>query len=55
MEKLAYSIEEAMAATTLSRTGLWRLAREGKLETRKIGGRVLIPAASLRKLIEGEE
>jgi excisionase family DNA binding protein len=51
--KLAYSIEEAMAATTLSRPTLWRLAREGKLETRKIRGRILVSAQGLRRLMEG--
>jgi len=31
-----------------------QLIAEGRLEARKIGKRTLIPAASLRRLIEGE-
>lgn len=52
--KLAFSIAEAVAATSLSRITLWRLAREGRLKTCKVGARTLIPADALRKLLEGE-
>ena len=40
--------------TSLGRTRLYQLIGEGKLEVRKVGKRTLIPAASLRALIEGE-
>ena len=51
---LAYSIKEASRATSLGRTRLYQLIAEGRLEVRKIGKRTLIPAASLRALIEGK-
>jgi excisionase family DNA binding protein len=52
-EPLAYSIADACRATSIGRTRLYALINEGRLETRKIGKRTLIPAASLRRLIEG--
>ena len=50
-DRLAYSVAEACEATTIGKTGIYRLINEGRLETRKIGKRTLIPASSLRKLI----
>lgn len=54
LEPLAYSIREACHISSLGRTRLYQLIAEGRLETRKIGRRTLIPAASLRALIEGQ-
>jgi len=51
---LAYSVSEAVKVTSLSRAYLYRLINEGRLQSRKFGKRKLIPAASLRALIEGE-
>lgn len=53
VEPLAYSINEACRVSSLGRTRLYQLIGEGRLEVRKIGKRTLIPAASLRALIEG--
>jgi excisionase family DNA binding protein len=53
-EPLAYSIREACRISSLGRTRLYQLIGEGRLEARKIGKRTLIPAASLRALIEGQ-
>lgn len=53
-EPLAYSISEACRITSIGRTRLYGLIAEGRLEVRKIGRRTLIPAASLRALIEGQ-
>ena len=53
-EPLAYSVNEACRASSLGRTRLYQLIAEGRLEVRKIGKRTLIPAASLRALIEGK-
>ena len=50
--KLAYSIPEAAAAVSIGRSKLYALIAEGRLETRKIGKRTVIPAASLAKLLE---
>lgn len=52
-EPLAYSIADAIRVTSIKRTRLYQLIKEGRLESRKIGNRTIIPAASLRALIEG--
>ncbi len=53
-EPLAYSIADACRITSIGRTRLYGLIAEGRLDVRKIGRRTLIPAASLRALIEGQ-
>ncbi len=53
-QPLAYSIKEACRVSTLGRTRIYQLINEGRLESRKIGKRTLIPAAFLRALIVGE-
>jgi len=53
-DRLIYSIKQAVAASTLSRASLYRAIRAGKLEVRRVGRRVLIPAAALHKLLEGD-
>lgn len=50
--KLAYSIPEAASAISIGRSKIYELIAEGRLETRKIGKRTVIPAASLRQLLE---
>ena len=55
LEPLAYSISEACRVSSIGRTSLYRLISEGRLETRKIGKRTLIPAASLNALIDGQK
>ena len=54
IEPLAYSVAEACRVSSIGKTNLYALAKSGRLEMRKIGGRTLIPAASLRALIDGE-
>ena len=53
-EPLAYSVRDACRVSSLGRTRLYQLIADGRLETRKIGKRTLIPAASLRALVAGE-
>ena len=53
-ERLAYSIAEACRVSTLCKSQIYNLIRADKLQSRKLGRRTLIPAASLRALIEGE-
>lgn len=53
LEPLAYSIDQATRVAPIGKTKLYALIAEGKLEVRKIGKRTMIPAASLRALIEG--
>lgn len=54
LEPLAYSIADAIRVSSIGKTRLYALIKEGRLEARKIGKRTLIPAASLRALIDGE-
>lgn len=51
---LAYSLDDACRVLAISKSNLYNLIRAGKICTRKIGRRTLIPAASLRALVEGE-
>lgn len=50
--KLAYSISEAAHAISIGRSKLYELIAEGRVETRKIGKRTVIPAASLHRLLD---
>lgn len=52
--KLAYSVREASAATSLGRTTIFNYIASGRLKARKVGGRTLIPTESLIALIESE-
>ncbi|MEJ6010156.1 helix-turn-helix domain-containing protein [Novosphingobium aquae] len=52
-EPLAYSVADAVRVSSLCKSQIYNLIREGRLESRKLGRRTLIPAASLRALIEG--
>ena len=51
--KLAYSIPEACAATSLGRSTIYNFIAAGRLQARKIGGRRVVPAESLQSLIIG--
>lgn len=52
--KLAYSIREAVAATSLSKTTLYAKIAANQLRAVRVGGRTVIPAESLHALIHGE-
>ena len=52
--KLAYSIREAVAATSLSKTTLYANIAANELRAVRVGGRTVIPAESLHALIHGE-
>lgn len=54
-QKIAYTVPEALAAIGIGRTNLYKLAGQGKLDLRKVGGRTLVTAESLRRLIEDAE
>lgn len=49
---ISFTINDAVAASGLTRSRLYQLMAEGALEHRKIGKRTLILAESLRRLIE---
>jgi excisionase family DNA binding protein len=51
--KLGYSIREACEATSLGKTTVYNHIAAGRLRTVRIGGRTIIPADSLRALLEG--
>jgi excisionase family DNA binding protein len=53
--KLAYSVREACRASSLGRTTIYAHIAAGRLLARRIGGRTIIPAESLRALIAGQE
>lgn len=53
--KLAYTVPEGMAALGVGRTKFYELARDGKIDLRKVGGRTVATAASLRRLVEEAE
>jgi len=52
--KLAYSVQEAVDATSLGRTTIFNHIRSGKIKATRVCGRTLIPAESLHALINGE-
>ena len=52
--KLAYSIAEAIEATSLKKTSIYAHIAAGRLRAVRIAGRTIIPAESLHALIDGE-
>jgi excisionase family DNA binding protein len=52
--KLGYSIREACEATSLGKTTIYSHIAAGRLRTVRVGGRTIIPSASLHALFEGE-
>ncbi len=52
--KLAFSIREACAASSLGKTTLYTHINSGRLKAIRLGGRTLIPAESLHTLLSGE-
>lgn len=53
-QKLAYSIKEACAASSLGRTTIYDHIAAGRLRVTRIGGRTIIPAEALLALINGQ-
>ena len=51
MEKLSYTVNEAMSATGLGKTTLYKLIGEGRINPIKIGARTLLRASDLRALL----
>lgn len=47
----ALNIRDACAAIGIGRTKLYELINDGELDARALGGRTVIPAASLEKLV----
>lgn len=55
VQKLAYSLKEAARASSLSRSTLYSYIAAGRLRVVRVGGRTIIPADALQKLLSGEE
>lgn len=53
--KLAYSIREAVRATSLARSTIYNHISSGRLKAIRIGGRTVIPADSLHALLRGDD
>lgn len=51
-EKLGYSVKEAVAATSLSKSNLYRRIGARQIETKKVGARIIIPAAAVQRLVD---
>jgi excisionase family DNA binding protein len=54
LPKLAFSIREACAASSLGKTTLYSHINSGRLKAIRVGGRTLIPSESLHALLSGE-
>lgn len=48
---LAYSIKEATRVSSIGKTRLYALIKEGRLTTTKVGRRTLVSAQSLKELV----
>lgn len=53
--KLAYNIEEAISATGLNRTTIYRAIAADQIETFKIGRRRMVSARALQEFIDRKE
>ena len=52
--KLAYTVGEAVAALGIGKTTLYKLIKEGQINTVKIGARTLIPTGAIQSLLTNE-
>lgn len=53
-DRLCYSIAQAARVSSLGRSTVYRAIKAGRLAVVKVGGRTLVPAASLHRLLSGE-
>lgn len=51
-QRIAYGVQEAAHAMSVGKSTVWRWIAEGKVQTRKLGGRTLIPHSELEKLLQ---
>ena len=49
---IALRVDEACKAVSIGKSNFYRMVREGKIETRLVGRRRLVPVAALRRFIE---
>lgn len=50
--QLFYTVPEALAALRIGRTNLYKIAKRGEIDLRKVGGRTLVTAESLTRFAE---
>ena len=53
-EKLGYSVAEACAALSIKKTCLYTQIAAGRLVKARVGGRTIIPADSLKALLQSQ-
>jgi excisionase family DNA binding protein len=51
LERLGYSVGEVAGMLGVSRGTVYRHVKDGEIGTVRIGNRIVIPAAALRKLL----
>jgi excisionase family DNA binding protein len=51
-DRLALSVREALKLVPLGRTAFYDAVRKGQIPSVRVGGRLLIPAAALRRMFE---
>ncbi|MGV0993773.1 MAG: helix-turn-helix domain-containing protein [Mycobacterium sp.] len=49
VERISITVLEAAAMTGLKQPAIYRLVKSGEIESRRLGGRILIPLAPLKK------
>lgn len=54
LRPIAVSVDDAARVVGISRAAIWRLIASGELQTRKLGGRRLVPVVALEALIHGQ-
>lgn len=54
LAKITYTVREACEVSGLSKTTIFDHIKNGRLKTRRVGGRTLIASDELRKFLLGE-
>lgn len=54
LDRLACSPDEAATLLGIGRTNFYKLVKDGRIKTVKLGKRTLVPLDPLRKMLAGE-
>jgi excisionase family DNA binding protein len=54
-EPLAYTVKEVMELSRIGRTKFYELIKSGKIRTKKIGAKHLVPVDELKRFMRGED
>lgn len=52
MDKIGYSVDEAVQASGIGRTSLYELLQAGEIDSIKVGRRRIIPADALQEFFD---